>query len=133
MYEEGKAKGTIGWDVVTLIPPLVFGHYLGEVTPEKMNFSVGVWYRHVLQELPPVFPALDAYVDVSFSGMTLLTARDSVHRPWTDVRDFVAAARLSLTTPRAGGERFVIANGNGASVWGQWGQSTCTLNVGMYD
>ena len=70
LYEEGKAKGTIGWDLVTLIPPLVFGHYLGEVTPEKMNFSVGVWYRHVLQELPPVFPALDAYVDVSYSRMS---------------------------------------------------------------
>ena len=48
------------------------------------------------------------------------------------MRDFVAAARLSLTTPKAGGERFVIANGNGASVWGQWGQSTSILNGTKY-
>ena len=35
------------------------------------------------------------------------------------MRDFADATRLALTTPEAGGERFIISAGS--SVWGQWG------------
>ena len=65
MYQEGKAKGTIGWDLVTLCPPFVFGPYLGEVTLGELNYSIGMWYRVVVQETLPLPPPFDAYVDVN--------------------------------------------------------------------
>ncbi|TBU34316.1 NAD(P)-binding protein [Dichomitus squalens] len=97
-YNEEKAKGTNGWDLVTLCPPWVFGPYLGEATPEALNYSMGSWYRTVVQEALP----LPAPLNVN----------------WIDVRDFAAASRLALTKPEAGGERFLVAAG--ASVWGRW-------------
>ncbi|TBU39265.1 NAD(P)-binding protein [Dichomitus squalens] len=103
VYNEGKAEGTIGWDLVTLCPPWVFGPYLGEATPEGLNYSVGAWYRTVVQETLPLPPPLNVR--------------------WTDVRDFAEASRLALTKPEAGGERFLIS-APGPSLWGRW------VNVG---
>lgn len=119
---KAEAEGGAGWDLVSLCPPWVFGYFLGAVEREELNFSVGTWYRTAVLEAPPPFPGLgNVYVEA-------LSLRCGVwHRiltgwrssKWTDVRDFAEATRLALTTPEAGGERFIISAGS--SVWGQWG------------
>ena len=63
MYREEKEKGTGRWDLVTLCPPWVFGPFLGEVTPEGLNYSVGSWYRAVVLETLPLPPPFNVYVD----------------------------------------------------------------------
>ena len=59
---EEKEKGTGRWDLVTLCPPWVFGPFLGEVTPEGLNYSVGSWYRAVVLETLPLPPPFNVYV-----------------------------------------------------------------------
>lgn len=49
-YREGKTKGSILWDLVTLCPPWVFGPVLGAKSPADFNFSMKTWYELVVKE-----------------------------------------------------------------------------------
>ncbi|RDX50525.1 NAD dependent epimerase/dehydratase [Lentinus brumalis] len=99
MYREGREKGTIGWDLVTLCPPWTFGPTLGATTPEDLNVSIGTWYANCIKE------------DHDFTPW-------SMGPSWVDVRDFATATFLSLTKPEAGGERFIISRS--PFYWKQW-------------
>ena len=50
IYREGTAKGTIGWDLVTLCPPWVFGPALGMRSPDELTTSVKKWYELAVKE-----------------------------------------------------------------------------------
>ncbi len=45
-----KEKAAIGWDLVTLCPPFIFGPFLHEVAkPELLNTSAQLWYFMVVK------------------------------------------------------------------------------------
>ena len=64
--EKGK-EGGAKWDLVSLCPPWVFGHFLGDVKQEELNFSVGSWYRTAVLEEPPLPHFANVCVEVSVS------------------------------------------------------------------
>ncbi|KAH9918737.1 NAD(P)-binding protein [Epithele typhae] len=90
-YEERKSK--LGWDLVALNPPFVFGPFLHEVaSPEQLNTSAHDWYFNIVKgKLSP-----DGYVN---GGAC-----------WVDVRDIATAHALALKTEAAAG-RFIVAAG----------------------
>ncbi|KAL1943163.1 hypothetical protein VTO73DRAFT_4834 [Trametes versicolor] len=98
LYREGKERGVIGWDLVTLCPPWVFGPVLGAKSPHDFNFSMKTWYELAVKE----------------EGEVPTWSKGS----WVDVRDFAEAHLLVLTKPEAGGERYIIAAG--PYLWSQW-------------
>ncbi|KAI1784531.1 NAD(P)-binding protein [Ganoderma leucocontextum] len=98
LFLDGRESGTIGWDLVTLCPSVVFGPALGVRSPKDLSYSVGAWYHILVKEDSKMI----AWIK---SG-------------WTDVRDLSVAARLALTKPEAGGERFTICTA--PLVWRQW-------------
>ncbi|RDX50524.1 NAD dependent epimerase/dehydratase [Lentinus brumalis] len=96
--EEGRAKGAMAWDLVTLCPPWTFGPVLGAASPDDLTFSVERWFSICTKEV---------------DDPTNWSVTD-----WADVRDFACATLLSLTKPEAGGERFIIARS--PFYWKQW-------------
>ena len=50
LFREGKEKGTIGWDLVTLCPPWVFGPQLGARDAQELGSSIGTWFKLVVKE-----------------------------------------------------------------------------------
>ena len=49
-YEEKRAAGALGWDLVVLNPPWVFGPLLHEVdVPENLNTSMRDWFLNVVK------------------------------------------------------------------------------------
>ncbi|KAH9852114.1 NAD dependent epimerase/dehydratase [Lenzites betulinus] len=97
-YNEGKARGSVEWDLVTLCPPWVFGPVLGAKTPEDFNDSMKTWYNLIAKE----------------QGELPTWSKAS----WIDVRDFAQAHILALTKPEVGGERFITTAG--PFLWSQW-------------
>ncbi|KAH9487447.1 Putative uncharacterized oxidoreductase [Psilocybe cubensis] len=85
-------KGSIGWDLVALNPPL---EPLQRVdTPENLNSSLEMWWKHIALEQPDdVLKGTYGYIDV---------------------RDVAAAHVVSLQKDAAGGERIIVANGKPA-------------------
>nr|GAT52696.1 D-lactaldehyde dehydrogenase [Mycena chlorophos] len=82
-------KSTISWDLVCLNPPLVLGPTIHELTsPSALNTSMHLMYT--------------AFRTPDFTGGIPL---------WVDVRDLATAHVRSLTTPEAGGERFIVSRG----------------------
>ena len=46
----GERKETVGWDLVALNPPWVYGPFLHDVPrPEELNESAGMWYNAVVK------------------------------------------------------------------------------------
>ncbi|KAI0777493.1 NAD-P-binding protein [Trametes elegans] len=94
--ERARATGEeLGWDLVSLAPPLVFGPVLHEA-PTVDNGITGtarMWHKYVVQGAS----AEDAPVKGGYA--------------WVDVRDFAHSEILALITPEAGGERFIISAG----------------------
>ncbi|EJF64099.1 NAD(P)-binding protein [Dichomitus squalens LYAD-421 SS1] len=87
-WKENKERGVIGWDLVSLCPPWVFGPVIHkhEGGPNDMNDSTKFIYEAVVKgQYSPV--------DLAF----------------IDVRDFAQAILLAVTKPAAGGERFIVA------------------------
>ena len=50
LFAEGKTKGDIGWDLVVLCPPWVFGPQLGASSPTELSTSSGKWFELVVKE-----------------------------------------------------------------------------------
>ncbi|KAH9921282.1 D-lactaldehyde dehydrogenase [Amylocystis lapponica] len=100
VYE--KNKGTVGWDLVVLVPPIVIGPVLHAVSnPQDLGFSPGEMYQFLCvrpEDRPPITP-----FDMG----------------WIDVRDYADANIVALTKPEAGGERFVTSAGPGT--WKDFG------------
>ncbi|TBU28135.1 NAD(P)-binding protein [Dichomitus squalens] len=87
-WKENKEKGAIGWDLVSLCPPWVFGPVIHEHAggPDGLNPSNKALY--------------EAVVKGQYS---------SVDHACIDVRDLAQAILLAVTKPPAGGERFIVA------------------------
>ncbi|KAI0646148.1 NAD-P-binding protein [Trametes meyenii] len=88
-YEDHKA--TLPWDFAVVNPPWVFGPMLHEVgsTPESLNDSNKLLWNAITQ------------------GTFLKPAGNCR----IDVRDLARALLLTITTPAAGGERFIVSAG----------------------
>ncbi|KAI0078018.1 NAD(P)-binding protein [Panus rudis PR-1116 ss-1] len=89
-----KHQKEIEWDLVTIMPPHIFGPVIHEVhEPSALNASMDGWYRHVLKEV----------------------GREEPHTnqggSWVDVRDVAEAHVLSLQNEAAGGNRFIVNSG----------------------
>ncbi|KAI0674149.1 NAD-P-binding protein [Trametes maxima] len=88
-YEDNKA--TLPWDFTVVNPPWVFGPTLHEVgsKPESLNDSNKLLWNAITQ------------------GSFLKPAGNCR----IDVRDLARALLLTITTPAAGGERFIVCAG----------------------
>ncbi|KAJ7249148.1 hypothetical protein B0H12DRAFT_1122907 [Mycena haematopus] len=94
-----KHKTEIGWDLVVLNPPFVFGPTINDTpTPDKLGTSARQ-FRTILTEPSP--PA------------TLGTGSC-----WVDVRDLARAHVLALLRAQAAGERIIVSAG--PYVWQDW-------------
>ncbi|KAF7371236.1 hypothetical protein MSAN_00759300 [Mycena sanguinolenta] len=93
-------KNEIGWDLVVLNPPFVFGPTIHATpSPDALNLSAREFYKVFTQ---PSFPAT-----LEKSGNC-----------WVDVRDLARAHALALLNEPAGGERIIISAG--PFVWQDW-------------
>jgi len=87
-----KEKG-VKWDLVTILPPFVFGPLLQETaTKESLNFSTNLIYQAVVNPK---------------SGDELYSYAGN----WVDVRDVALAHVVSLQKAEAGGERIIVSAG----------------------
>ncbi|KZT58723.1 NAD(P)-binding protein [Calocera cornea HHB12733] len=81
------------WDLVTILPPFVFGPLLQETaTKDSLNFSTNLIYQAVVN--PKTGDELYAYAG-----------------NWVDVRDVALAHVLALQKEAAGGERIIVSAG----------------------
>jgi len=88
-----KEKG-VKWDLVTILPPFVFGPLLQETpTKDSLNFSTELIYQAVVNPKT----GADLY---SYAGN------------WVDVRDIALAHVLALQKEAAGGERIIVTAGH---------------------
>ncbi|KAI0646157.1 NAD-P-binding protein [Trametes meyenii] len=113
-YARAKAEvatseggGELGWDLVTLMMPFVFGPAIHEApTLDKFNGTARTWYDHVVRGDLWGAPATTNVYD----GRIALIGNDPSHGyEFVDVRDFAEGEVLSLITPTAGDERFIIS------------------------
>ncbi|KAJ7209032.1 hypothetical protein C8J57DRAFT_1201092 [Mycena rebaudengoi] len=94
-----KHKDRLGWDLVVLNPPYVFGPTIHAVSsPEALNLSTREFYKIFTQPSTP--------------------ATLQAGNCWVDVRDLARAQVLALVTASAGGERIIISAG--PWVWQDW-------------
>ncbi|KAF8206881.1 hypothetical protein K438DRAFT_1577352 [Mycena galopus ATCC 62051] len=94
-----KHKSELGWDLVVLNPPFVFGPTIHDVpTPSTLNTSARQFYNILNKESAP----------------EMLRKANS----WIDVRDLGRAHVLSLLKEAAGGERIIVTAGK--FVWQEW-------------
>ncbi|KAI0777496.1 NAD(P)-binding protein [Trametes elegans] len=91
-YEKNKAG--LGWDLVVLNPPFVFGPAIHAVDkPENLNESANDWYFSVLK------------------GKRDNEALVNIGSSYVDVRDLALAHVVALTKPEAAGERIIVSAG----------------------
>ncbi|KAJ6484059.1 NAD(P)-binding protein [Mycena sanguinolenta] len=94
-----KHKTEIGWDLVVINPPFVFGPTTNDTpTPAHLGTSARQFYTMLTQPSPPA---------------TLRTGSC-----WVDVRDLGRAHVLALLRADAGGERIIVSAG--PFVWQDW-------------
>ncbi|KAJ7617968.1 D-lactaldehyde dehydrogenase [Roridomyces roridus] len=98
LYEENKGK--IGWDLVVLNPPFVFGPTIHDTpTPETLNTSALQFYDMLTKPNP--------------NPSVLLTGSC-----WVDVRDLGRAHVLALLKSEVAGQRIIVSEG--PWVWQDW-------------
>ncbi|KAH7906352.1 hypothetical protein BJ138DRAFT_1162780 [Hygrophoropsis aurantiaca] len=96
-WEENKDR--VGWDLVVINPPYVFGPIIHEVTtPSSLNASMLDWYNYV------------AHPTHNFESQEFLATRGS---NFVDVRDLAEAHTLALEKEDAGSKRIIVS----AGVW----------------
>lgn len=94
-------KGKVGFDLVVINPPMVFGPLLHEVgSPDKLNTSMADWYRTVIK------------------GMRTDEELFTISTSWVDVRDLADAHTLALQKEEASGQRIIISAEK--YVWQAW-------------
>ncbi|KAI0325808.1 NAD-P-binding protein [Cubamyces sp. BRFM 1775] len=85
-------KQELGWDLVALNPPYVFGPAIHEVDkPENLNESARDWYLNVVK------------------GRLDNEALATMGASYVDVRDIAQAHVLALLKPEAAGNRFICS------------------------
>ncbi|KAI0659011.1 D-lactaldehyde dehydrogenase [Cubamyces menziesii] len=90
--EKNKLGGKLGWDLVVLIPPFIFGPSLHDVkSPEELNGPIQYFYFSVVK------------------GAQSGDALTKTGYEYIDVRDFARTQILSLIKPEAGGERLIVS------------------------
>ncbi|KZT38291.1 NAD(P)-binding protein [Sistotremastrum suecicum HHB10207 ss-3] len=93
-------KGKISWDLVTLCPPFIFGPIIHEVPSfESLNTSTLELYKTIKGQ----------------------RANEDLVKPissFADVRDVASAHVLAITTPEAGGQRFLTSSHT--YTWQDW-------------
>ncbi|KAF8343833.1 D-lactaldehyde dehydrogenase [Cantharellus anzutake] len=95
-----KRKGEIKFDLVTILPPWVYGPILHDCpNPEQLNTSAA-YFRRI---------ALDP--SATHDRETLLKPTNN----WVDVRNVADAHAEAVVRDNAGGERYLISNG--AYIW----------------
>ncbi|KAF7328348.1 NAD(P)-binding protein [Mycena venus] len=100
-FEQHKDK--LGWDLVVLNPPYVFGPTIHAVSsPEALNLSTREFYKIFTQ------PSTQATLQAG--------------NCWVDVRDLARAQVLTLLSASAGGERIIISAG--PWIWQDWLDAT---------
>ena len=69
-WNEKKAAGVVGWDLVVLNPPFVYGPVIHDVDkPENLNESVRDWYHYIVKgQLDDNARANNGYVIPAFCG-----------------------------------------------------------------
>jgi len=87
-------KASIGWDLVVLNPPYVFGPVIHHVpSPEQINTSMAEFYNTLLK------------------GVKEESQLASLGNCWIDVRDLALAHVLAIEKEQAGGNRFIVSGG----------------------
>ncbi|KAF5366694.1 hypothetical protein D9757_013584 [Collybiopsis confluens] len=91
-------KGTVSWDLVAILPGMIFGPMLGAVnSPDDLNYSMGVFFKSLL------------------SSTSEATTQEVVFTPlggWVDVRDVAESHVLALSTAEVKDERILIVAGS---------------------
>ncbi|KAH9946473.1 NAD(P)-binding protein [Amylocystis lapponica] len=110
-YEQNKAA--LGFDLVVLNPPFVFGPLLNSTSaPENLNETMG----HMFKNMTSPEKMLDK--------LTLWRTGNC----WVDVRDAAAAHTVALVKEEAGGERIIISAG--PFQWEDWAVAARSLASG---
>ncbi|KZT23515.1 D-lactaldehyde dehydrogenase [Neolentinus lepideus HHB14362 ss-1] len=87
-------KASIGWDLVVLNPPYVYGPVIHHVpSPEQINASMAEFYNTILK------------------GVKDTSQLASLGDCWIDVRDLALAHVLAIEKEQAGGNRFIVSQG----------------------
>ncbi|EIN05399.1 D-lactaldehyde dehydrogenase [Punctularia strigosozonata HHB-11173 SS5] len=109
-----KNKSSVGWDLVVLNPPYVFGPVIHDVSsPSSLNTSMLDWY--------------DTVVKGTKDENTLATSGSC----WIDVRDLAEAHRLAIEKEAAGGERIIVSGGH--FKWQDWVDAANSITPPIYD
>ena len=110
LYEfHATHKDTVGWDVVSIAPPYVFGPQLQEVhSLKETNTSVLEWYQTMIKH-PKLAPS-GASAQPANTPEALVTLGNA----WLDVRDLAKAHVRAIQREEATGRIIVSA---GAFVW----------------
>ncbi|PSR87356.1 hypothetical protein PHLCEN_2v5173 [Hermanssonia centrifuga] len=107
-----KNKSKIGWDLVVLNPPYVFGPTLHELDdPEKLNTSMLDWWSSVVK------------------GRKDNETLASVGSEYVDVRDIALAHVLALQKEAAGGHRIIISSGPWK--WQDWVNAARSIDANL--
>ncbi|KAI0696053.1 D-lactaldehyde dehydrogenase [Cerioporus squamosus] len=103
LYESEKAKGGLGWEMVSLAPPYIYGPFLHEArVPEELTGTPRMFWENVVK------------------GSAKGDALTKIGLEYVDIRDVARSHVLALTVPAAGGERFIVRAGPYA--WQQFGK-----------
>ncbi|KAF9263224.1 NAD(P)-binding protein [Marasmius fiardii PR-910] len=95
---------SLQWDVVTLIPPYVFGPTTNHVSsPENLSFTAGLWYKTLVSQ--------DA-------GGKSAEELEAIRFSWADVRDVAESHVRALEKEEAGGKRIIVSNDLWS--WQEW-------------
>ncbi|KAF9059462.1 D-lactaldehyde dehydrogenase [Rhodocollybia butyracea] len=93
-----SVKATVGWDMVALLPGMVFGPMLQKVnSPDELNYSMAAFFKSLM------------------SSTSDQTTQEAVFSPlggWIDVRDVAHFHALALKTAEARDERVLIVSGS---------------------
>ncbi|TEB29189.1 D-lactaldehyde dehydrogenase [Coprinellus micaceus] len=90
-----KHQGEVGWDLVVLNPPIVFGPALlpGLTDPSALGESMRYWYHFIIANTPKTAEMLHG------------------SHGWVDVRDVAEAHARSFERADLGGERVIVYAG----------------------
>ncbi|EKM75201.1 hypothetical protein AGABI1DRAFT_116498 [Agaricus bisporus var. burnettii JB137-S8] len=104
-----KHKGSIGWELVVINPPFVFGPPIQEITggPESLNTSLKPFYDILVGDGPKTEKLL------------------STSNSWVDVRDTALSHILAIQKEAAAGERIIVCGG--AYLWQEWFDAANTI------
>ncbi|KII86217.1 hypothetical protein PLICRDRAFT_114413 [Plicaturopsis crispa FD-325 SS-3] len=94
-------KGELGWDLVVINPPYVFGPFI-----------------HATEGRSPANEALIEWYDAVLSGAASTPGKLRLGNAWVDVRDLADAHRLALEKSEAGGGRIIVSAGS--FLWQDW-------------